>query len=1175
MTLAAGLDTKPRPKKYLTREAGSRQQRQQLFGNLVAPGTQCTLWADVVGHWTTIAVSMQSGASSTILDEKYDPNYEPSQREIREYAKFLGMDLERDLDLLWIAREGLKVQLPPNWKPCKTEQGEYYYFNFATGESVWNHPCDNHYREVYKKEARKRARARQDEVPRPKSSETVTPVRGRPLARQRRPLATNPTTTGAASAARRGLPSRGDTKSSKTGRPATRRTGRSVPRRSTREKKMARAPSDPVRIVTAEHKKKAQSLRARQATDLGALRKEGERVLRMRREQNAKRLMQEEALHNADLKKLKERHDQALRQLREQFEAENAERLRPEQSAAAQKLQLLREAVAKSESKLEARRKELARVEAEVAEGLARAKADSERAATASREIEQTAEALKAAQDAFAEWKARAAVERATAERASAARVEAGELEVWQAKLEAQLQGLFAFACGLDGDVNASTASRDDLVQYFTLYHGDSAKGTDEVKRILPLIGGPEGSATTERVWVQARYRLLFPRDGPTVADLKAASEQLTRENKRMCDAVGAFVTGLAQDASLRARELEETTAKLEASERELEERRRELDRVAADLDNKVKARDAAVGLASKVEASVIESKRRLNTDSKRLEELQNQISAAQQQLGVAQREARERDLAEAGLRAQVAAAEERAAQSESEARELSQVRDTLSARVNELKGALERGQGVAAELRAAKTRAAQSEENARDLEKVRDALSARITELESAIKTERDARIRTEEQQRADLEQALERGKNAAAALQAADARAVSKRKAALQLLENQLKTKYQEEAEALREESAEREEILRGEIRIQQSRSSALSMRVQELESRVSELSQDAGAPGDEFAQLREAYLALEVKSRELEAGLRERDARAAEQERARAAAMEAKERESDEVRAQMAERDRELNALAERARKAEEELETQRGEYAKQIEASQNRYREEADSIKNRYENKVGELQTQLAAIKAASDAPQQQGTEVLSRGLPARGTASGPTLGDFAALLPAQKRLIRGLQQQLQEEQSVWRRTKTEQLGMAQSDPESKERYVSALRAQKVALDDFARRLNEDVRALKYQSKWIEATASEFKSLEAGRDSILSGQVLAESLRMVRILQGMLRRWEGEQSASGQLAEPLARQNSLLRDYLGRWGAGSGRDGAEAREVVIRLKLDQEGRVQYSS
>ena len=86
-----------------------------------------------------------------------------------DYAKWLGMDLEKEKDLMWIAREGLKAPLPDNWKPCKApDTGDIYYFNFQTGESVWDHPCDEYYKNLYateKANLEKRAAERERERP--------------------------------------------------------------------------------------------------------------------------------------------------------------------------------------------------------------------------------------------------------------------------------------------------------------------------------------------------------------------------------------------------------------------------------------------------------------------------------------------------------------------------------------------------------------------------------------------------------------------------------------------------------------------------------------------------------------------------------------------------------------------------------------------------------------------------------------------------------------------------------------------------------------------------------------------------------------------------------------------------------------------------------------------------
>lgn len=50
------------------------------------------------------------GGDSIVLEEEIDPNYEPTEKEVLEYATWLGMDLEAERDLFWIAREGLKAR---------------------------------------------------------------------------------------------------------------------------------------------------------------------------------------------------------------------------------------------------------------------------------------------------------------------------------------------------------------------------------------------------------------------------------------------------------------------------------------------------------------------------------------------------------------------------------------------------------------------------------------------------------------------------------------------------------------------------------------------------------------------------------------------------------------------------------------------------------------------------------------------------------------------------------------------------------------------------------------------------------------------------------------------------------------------------------------------------------
>nr|XP_018666680.1 centrosomal protein of 164 kDa-like [Ciona intestinalis] len=91
-----------------------------------------------------------------VLEEDYDENYVPLEEEIHEYARVIGLDPFVDADLLWIAKEGINAPLPPHWKPCQDTNGDIYYFNFESGDSIWDHPCDEFYRAMVIEERQKR-----------------------------------------------------------------------------------------------------------------------------------------------------------------------------------------------------------------------------------------------------------------------------------------------------------------------------------------------------------------------------------------------------------------------------------------------------------------------------------------------------------------------------------------------------------------------------------------------------------------------------------------------------------------------------------------------------------------------------------------------------------------------------------------------------------------------------------------------------------------------------------------------------------------------------------------------------------------------------------------------------------------------------------------------------------
>ncbi|XP_042636299.1 centrosomal protein of 164 kDa [Orycteropus afer afer] len=104
-----------------------------------------------------------------VLEEDYDETYIPSEQgkrpvvfrlyaqsmeiacldsEILEFAREIGIDPIKEPELMWLAREGIVAPLPMEWKPCQDVTGDIYYFNFANGQSMWDHPCDEHYRNL-------------------------------------------------------------------------------------------------------------------------------------------------------------------------------------------------------------------------------------------------------------------------------------------------------------------------------------------------------------------------------------------------------------------------------------------------------------------------------------------------------------------------------------------------------------------------------------------------------------------------------------------------------------------------------------------------------------------------------------------------------------------------------------------------------------------------------------------------------------------------------------------------------------------------------------------------------------------------------------------------------------------------------------------------------------------
>lgn len=115
---------------------------------------------------------MFTANNQVIIEDLYDENIQPTEEDVVEYAQFIGIDVNevinaakwnkifycfltrlnvirlQEQELMWIARQGVMAPLPKGWKAVQDPQGELYYFNFETGESIWDHPCDEDFKNL-------------------------------------------------------------------------------------------------------------------------------------------------------------------------------------------------------------------------------------------------------------------------------------------------------------------------------------------------------------------------------------------------------------------------------------------------------------------------------------------------------------------------------------------------------------------------------------------------------------------------------------------------------------------------------------------------------------------------------------------------------------------------------------------------------------------------------------------------------------------------------------------------------------------------------------------------------------------------------------------------------------------------------------------------------------------
>jgi hypothetical protein len=62
---------------------------------------------------------------------------------------FRACGAAQDADLLSLAEEALLAPVPPGWTVHLDATQNEFFFNIATGQSTYEHPLDEHYRQLY------------------------------------------------------------------------------------------------------------------------------------------------------------------------------------------------------------------------------------------------------------------------------------------------------------------------------------------------------------------------------------------------------------------------------------------------------------------------------------------------------------------------------------------------------------------------------------------------------------------------------------------------------------------------------------------------------------------------------------------------------------------------------------------------------------------------------------------------------------------------------------------------------------------------------------------------------------------------------------------------------------------------------------------------------------------
>jgi hypothetical protein len=76
--------------------------------------------------------------------------------DVKEMAEYMGIDVEKEMHLVWVAKLAVIESLPEGWEESQAADGRVLYVNQAEGSSREDHPLDEYFKDLLARERAKR-----------------------------------------------------------------------------------------------------------------------------------------------------------------------------------------------------------------------------------------------------------------------------------------------------------------------------------------------------------------------------------------------------------------------------------------------------------------------------------------------------------------------------------------------------------------------------------------------------------------------------------------------------------------------------------------------------------------------------------------------------------------------------------------------------------------------------------------------------------------------------------------------------------------------------------------------------------------------------------------------------------------------------------------------------------